>query len=242
MLQQVADILEIAKAELGYLEKRSNSQLDDKTANAGSGNYTKFWRDLYPAFQGQPWCACFSSWCARKAGISEEIIPTYYDCNQVAAYYKNLKRFDKNPQIGDLILFGEGTRYKHIGIIYDIQGSTVKTYEGNTSGGTQYIANGGAVCAKSYAKTYSGIQGYCHPAYLQEEEMTEERVIELINQTLANMSNKPESDWSKQEGWLAKAKAKIGVNGKNITDGTAPQSYTTREQLFAVLGRLGLIK
>ena len=57
------DVLNIAKAEVGYLEKRSNSQLDSKTGNAGSSNYTKYWRDIMPSYQGQPWCACFVTWC-----------------------------------------------------------------------------------------------------------------------------------------------------------------------------------
>ena len=35
-----------AEAELGYIEKASNSQLDDKTANAGNRNFTKYGRDL----------------------------------------------------------------------------------------------------------------------------------------------------------------------------------------------------
>ena len=50
-------VINIATSELGYLEKRSNSNLDSKTANAGSGNYTKYWRDIKPDYQGQPWCA-----------------------------------------------------------------------------------------------------------------------------------------------------------------------------------------
>lgn len=43
-------LIATAKAEIGYLEKRSNANLDDKTANAGSGNYTKYWRDIQPSF------------------------------------------------------------------------------------------------------------------------------------------------------------------------------------------------
>ena len=41
-----AKVLAVAVAEIGYKEKKSNSQLDDKTANAGSGNYTKYARDF----------------------------------------------------------------------------------------------------------------------------------------------------------------------------------------------------
>ena len=40
---------------IGYLEKRSNSQLDSKTANAGSNNYQRFQRDV-GAGNGDQWC------------------------------------------------------------------------------------------------------------------------------------------------------------------------------------------
>ena len=60
-------VLEIARAEIGYLEKASPMNLDSKTGNAGAGNYTKYWRDLYPSYQGQPWCDCFVGWCFLQA-------------------------------------------------------------------------------------------------------------------------------------------------------------------------------
>ena len=41
-MSTVNDVLKIALAEVGYLEKRSNADLDSKTANAGSNNYTKY--------------------------------------------------------------------------------------------------------------------------------------------------------------------------------------------------------
>ena len=43
------DIVSIALAEVGYREKASNASLDDKAANAGSGNWTKYARDLAAA-------------------------------------------------------------------------------------------------------------------------------------------------------------------------------------------------
>lgn len=39
-----------ALKEVGYLEKKSNSNLDSKTANTGSANYTKYWRDIKPEY------------------------------------------------------------------------------------------------------------------------------------------------------------------------------------------------
>ena len=60
--QAINALIAVAKNEIGYLEKATNAQLDSKTANAGYNNYTKYWRDVYPAYQGQPWCACQISW------------------------------------------------------------------------------------------------------------------------------------------------------------------------------------
>ena len=47
-----------AAGELGYLEKRSNANLDSKTANAGSANYQKFQRDV-GAGNADQWCQYF---------------------------------------------------------------------------------------------------------------------------------------------------------------------------------------
>jgi hypothetical protein len=43
-------VISLAKAEDGYMEKDSSVNLDSKTAGAGYGNYTKYWRDVYPAY------------------------------------------------------------------------------------------------------------------------------------------------------------------------------------------------
>ena len=48
----------MAVSYLGYLEKRSNADLDSKTANAGSNNYQRFQRDV-GAGNGDQWCQYF---------------------------------------------------------------------------------------------------------------------------------------------------------------------------------------
>ena len=56
-------VLKIAEAEVGYLEKASSASLDNKTANAGSANYTKYGRDMckITGVYGThaAWCHCF---------------------------------------------------------------------------------------------------------------------------------------------------------------------------------------
>lgn len=64
-------LIKTAIAEIGYKEKRTNAQLDDKTANAGAGNYTKYARDFdqkWPNWYNGPkngfdWCDMFYDWC-----------------------------------------------------------------------------------------------------------------------------------------------------------------------------------
>ena len=57
MANTVDKVLNIAEAEVGYLEKKTNADLDSKTKNAGYNNYTKYGRDmhkLYPSVMDFP--------------------------------------------------------------------------------------------------------------------------------------------------------------------------------------------
>ena len=63
----IEKLISVAREELGYLEKASNKNLYNKTANAGYNNYTKYWADIKPSWQGQAWCAVFVTWCFEKA-------------------------------------------------------------------------------------------------------------------------------------------------------------------------------
>lgn len=144
-------VLEIAKAEVGYLEKASNSQLDSKTSNAGSANYTKYWRDVYPSYQGQPWCAAFVSWVLMQAfgqAAAKKLLKhwPYVYCPTLG----NLFTRYANPQVGDIVIFWRNGEFAHTGIVTKVSGDYFETIEGNTSGASGIIANGGGVCAKSY--------------------------------------------------------------------------------------------
>lgn len=168
-MNSIEKLISIAKAEVGYLEKKSNKDLDSKTSNAGSNNYTKYARDLYPSLQGQPWCDMFVDWCFVQAfgqvpakqligGGFSAYTPTS------AQYYKNQGRYYKNnPQPGDQIFFRNSQRICHTGIVERVSANKVYTIEGNTSAGSAVIPNGGAVCRKEYLLTASGIDGYGRP-------------------------------------------------------------------------------
>lgn len=177
MANTVDKVLEIAEAEVGYLEKKSNSQLYDKTANAGSANYTKYGKemhDVYPSVMDFPaaWCDAFVDWCFYKAyGVTtaKSLIGGNFDDYTVASaqMYKNKNAwYTSNPKIGDQIFFKNSTRICHTGLVYKVDNTYVYTIEGNTSSGDNtVIANGGGVFKKKYKLNYSSIAGYGRPKY-----------------------------------------------------------------------------
>lgn len=168
-------LLRIARQEVGYLEKKSNSQLEDKTANAGSNNWTKYAKDLIaeigaPYANGVAWCDMFVDWCFLQAFGKEkakELLGGWSAYTPTSAqYYKNRSQWHThNPQPGDQIFFKNAQRIHHTGLVTHVDAAKVYTIEGNTSAGSTVIENGGSVCQKSYALNNSRIAGYGRPAY-----------------------------------------------------------------------------
>ena len=172
-MKAIDKLIQIAKNEVGYLEKASNSQLDSKTANAGENNYTKYWRDVKPSYQGQPWCAGFVSWCFMKAFGREkakELLKhwPYVYCPTLG----NLFTKNANPKIGDIVIFYRNGTFTHTGIVTAVIGDMFYTIEGNTSGASGIIANGGGVCAKSYLNSQMPGTKFCTPNYSLVKDTT----------------------------------------------------------------------
>ena len=174
-------LLATAQAEIGYLEKKTNAQLDDKTANAGSGNWTKYARDLDglgSIYNGRKngfyWCDVFVDWCFITTfgeALGMDLLCQAYQglgagVKYSANYYKKNGQFHTSgPQPGDQIFFyGSSTSsWVHTGLVEKVEGGKVYTIEGNTSGASGVVSNGGGVVRKSYALNYSKIAGYGRP-------------------------------------------------------------------------------
>ena len=168
---------------IGYLEKKSNAYLDDFTANAGSNNYTCFARD-YKAhtggnYQAQPWCAMFVSEVFVQAfGLeaAKKLLggSLYHYCPTGVNQFKKAGRWSTFPEPGAVIFFTNGQRAYHTGIVTEVTSTRIKTIEGNTSGASGVIENGGGVCQKAYGKSYSKIMGYGLPDWslvsMEEQE------------------------------------------------------------------------
>lgn len=177
-------VIDIALAEVGYLEKASNSQLDDKTANAGSKNFTKYARDLdaigfYNGKKnGYAWCDVFADWVFVKAfgkdiALAITFQPTDASkncgagCTYSRQYYQKNGRLFNDPQPGDQIFFwsSDKSRVSHTGLVVAVDSTYVYTVEGNTSSASGVIANGGCVAQKKYKLNYNRIAGYGRPKY-----------------------------------------------------------------------------
>ena len=164
------ELITIALAEVGYKEKSSNANLDDKTANSGSANYTKYARDLAKAGyynankNGYAWCDVFVDWCFYKAFGSKgqeiqcQTGPYGAGCTFSMQYFKQQGRLDTIPQLGDQIFFrySGSSGADHTGIVVEITDSKITTVEGNSSN---------QVKKNTYARSNSTIVGYGHPKY-----------------------------------------------------------------------------
>lgn len=182
-------VIAIALAEVGYLEKASNANLYNKTANAGYNNYTKYGKemhDIYPSVMDFPaaWCDAFVDWCFYKAyGVANAkgLLGGNFDDYTVnsAQLYKNKKAwYTSNPKFGDQIFFKNSVRICHTGLVYAVDSKRVYTVEGNTSGSAGVVPNGGGVFKKSYLLGSAGIAGYGRPKYdVAEEEPAYEGFI-----------------------------------------------------------------
>lgn len=168
----VSNVLDVARSQIGYHEKASNASLDDNYANSGSGNWTKYARDLDSvgwfngAKNGYAWCAVFVAWCFYKAYGKEkggELLCQPLGRNNCAAvctyganYFKQNNQFYTSPQPGDQIFFGNASESYHTGIVESVSGNQVTTIEGNSSDG---------VARRTYPLSYGSIYGYGRPKY-----------------------------------------------------------------------------
>jgi cell wall-associated NlpC family hydrolase len=167
-MNQRDKMIQIATAELGYIEGPADNQTKYQKANVA-------------------WCGAFVNWVAKQAGVR---IPncTYTPAGAVA--FMDKKKWQDaataTPEPGDIVFFdfpGDALdRISHVGIVVKDNGDgTVTTIEGNTAPdkkGDQ--RNGGQVCRKirAYQKKNRGklkpsmavtIVGFGKPTFKETE-------------------------------------------------------------------------
>lgn len=175
-------IIEIAKGELGYLEKTSTRNLDDKKADAasqsGPNNFTKYARDVGHA-NGQPWCATFVVWVFEQAaggdkGLASNTLfgATTAGCAANVSKFKKAGKWlepSQTPKPGDVIFY----KKSHTGVVVGVNGTTVYTIEGNTSPDNKIERDGGAVSLKTRTVGATGILGWGSTDVTVDANMTD---------------------------------------------------------------------
>lgn len=205
--QAIDALINTARKEIGYLEKASNAQLDSKKGNAGRNNYTKYWRDLKPSWNGSYWCAVFVAWIfavtygievAKKLLKHESDFPYVY-CPTLGARFT----LHANPQRGDVVIFYRSGEFRHTGIVTKVQGDRFWTIEGNASSGTEITPNGGEVCEKSYYNSNLPGTKFCRPDYsIVTKILTKNPFEENINDPSSSPITKPLSKKVKWNGTI----------------------------------------
>lgn len=256
LMTAVERLLATARAEIGYLEKASNAQLDSKTANAGRANYTRYARDLdalgvyNTRKNGYAWCDVFVDWCfVRSFGLETALQMTGQKkggagagCTGSVGYYKAMGRFFKSaPQAGDQIFFVDSKgAFCHTGIVTAVKNGRVYTIEGNTSAAAGVVANGGCVAAKSYALTYNRIGGYGRPNYALAEEdndmMTKEQFKQLWQEMRKDLQDNDAGAWSAEARRWAVDNGLV-AGGSSAEFNAMWEDLLTREQMVVLLYR-----
>jgi hypothetical protein len=186
-----SDLVSLAKTQVGVKESPANS------------NKVKYW-DYYKEhagvdYNGEPWCAAFVAWCMCQVGAwtmtSDE--GRFRSCPALVTWAKkqgSWKERSYTPSPGDIVIFSNGERACHVGIIGSVTGSTILTYntiEGNTS--VTSNDNGGAVMQRNRTlgstNTKWYILGFIANTWDEEEEVKDEDITKIVDQVWSHKIN-----------------------------------------------------
>lgn len=170
--------------DVGYHEKATNAQLDDKTANSGSNNWNKFaafidgLRDKGLNFyngkkNGYEWCdVSFDTemiWFIMSLGFDEIAaaklaMQMLYQpanscgagCKYSADYYRAAGAWFTTPKVGDQFFIGPEYDESHTGAVAKVDATYIYTVEGNY---------GNQVAERKIRRDDSSIAGYGRPNF-----------------------------------------------------------------------------
>ncbi len=179
--------IKIAIAEIGYIEKETDAELDDKTANPGSGNWTKYARDLHRAGyyngdkNGYPYCDVGVDWCFWKLCGEDRETAEHLQCQSglygagvdwSQRYYREAGRYDRNPKAGDQAFFGPDGE-EHTGLVEWVRGNEICVIEFNRDNQVKR-------CRYTMEDPY--VAGFGHPRYEPESGTVCPPVFDTIEQ------------------------------------------------------------
>lgn len=166
----VDTVVSLAKQEVGYIEKATNANLDDKTANAGNKNYNKYAKYIdtnYPTFyngkkNGYEWCDVFVDCMFIQAYGLENAMrllnqPTKSSgagCLYSYRYFKSKNWTGKTPKVGAQVFFGTSENsISHTGLVVAVESTRFCVVEGNKNNKVEqnwYLNNAAVIVGFGY--------------------------------------------------------------------------------------------
>lgn len=134
----------------------------------------------YRLSYSDPWCAGFVSAVAKACGLTDIIFPEC-SCDRQIALFKKAGRWQENdaykPQMGDIIFYdwndsgaGDNTGSSdHVGIVVEVNGTTIRVIEGNISDSVGY---------RNISVNAKFIRGYGLPDYAGKAKGTTSTKVE----------------------------------------------------------------
>ena len=221
-MARATDILDIARAELGYKEHPAGS------------NRTKY--GAWFGLDGQPWCMMFVQWVFARAGAADLLPVRTASCGALMRSAQAAGLWvtgDYRP--GDIAIFdfpGNRVVTDHTGIIDTVTAAGVLSIEGNTAIGND--SNGGEVMRRSRA--LSLIQGAVRPKYDVEED-TDMDIEALTDDQLIRLAERMQVALEKRSISAKLAAEVANAVALGITDGSGPNKFCTRAQCAAMVKR-----
>lgn len=230
----ISDVLHIAESQIGTKESPPNSN---------RVKYNTWYYGEEVSGINYAWCMVFCQWVYATADV--KLPKRTASCTTMMNAAIQRGQFAKgNYAPGDLLLYDfNGSGYpQHCGVLYNAFGGTYKAIEGNTSYGNN--TNGGEVMLRT--RYFSSIVGAVRPIFSEEEgidmtrrefldSLTDEESYILLTKAIRYSDKLPQPEWSKKEGYWDKA-----IEKKIITSDT-PESPLKRDEMIAILGRIGIV-
>lgn len=220
------EVLNIARNEIGVKESPSGS-------NNVKYNTWYYGHEVHGS--AYPWCMVFVQWVMNQADVDVPVKTA--SCGTLMRTAKKRNEWiEDNYMPGDVIIydFPGGALTDHTGIVEAYNGDYVVAIEGNTS--VSNASNGGEV--RRMKRKASTILGAWRPYYNtikeDDEDLTDERFAELMENYLKNLQSEPGSAWSAEDRQWAIDNGLIKGDDK----GNAMwMSFVTREQMATLLHR-----
>lgn len=159
------EVLNVARSWMGYSEDNGKFKaiLDTYNSHKPLARGVKM-------LASYPWCACFVSACAIKAGATD-MIGTECSCTKFIEIFKKKGIWNEDgkvkPQVGDIIIFNwdDSTQPNdgeadHIGIVEQVYSDTLVCIEGNYNN---------AVGRRTINIGWGYIRGYARPRYKADD-------------------------------------------------------------------------